>query len=341
MTGCLLKIHPAAIPEPGDVIFVDPHHLEGLDDIVQPTVPFADIGEPNTHSPVHDIQGSIHTLGHTIRTVASLRNGLHEIRSHIRFRRRQGKTPYTPFSGDTYCLNIASGCLSNCAYCAIKLASEPFRSQPVEDVLKQLTTGLAMGCRRFALLSHDIGCYGFDLGCDLCDLLEALFGNADNFSLILSDLNPRWLGRYFDRFMTTIDRHQARLEDLRIPVQSGSDRILSQMKRGYDIESVKRFFSEITARFPRLDLHTHFIIGFPGETEDDFLQTVKFIETYRPAKVSVYAYEDRPGTKASLIPDKIPGDVIRKRAETLLGLKDRLAERGTSLVMGVDPADKK
>ena len=114
-------------------------------------------------------------------------------------------------------------------------------------------------------------------------------------------------------FQQNIDR----IQDVRTPIQSGSNRILKLMKRPYTIDQVKTCLRDLKERLPQLKIHTHILVGFPSESEEDFNESLQLIEEFNFEKVDTYLYDDRPMTESFHMKNKIPNNIINRRANML------------------------
>jgi tRNA A37 methylthiotransferase MiaB len=327
ITGCLPKIDPERLKIYDSALLIPPRSLNTLDSMIEAKVPYDSLRTSTT------IAGGFHDLCHG-RFVDRVKRyvGFNAECSSSRildiyFRCfNQGflrKSEDAMFSPKTCIIEIAEGCLGNCSYCAIKLAVEKFYSFPEEQILESFRSGLDNGYKDFALLAGDIGCYGVDTKTDLPNLLKKLFAMGDNFKILLWDLNVRWFIKYYDQFRSVLKANSGKVSKIVLPIESGSDRILGLMNRGYEIEKVKNCILDFQKAIPDLRLETHFIVGFPGETEEDFQKTVKLVREIKFSKVVVFKYEDRPNTRASNFPDKVPKKIIDRRVK-ILAKEDRV-----------------
>ena len=238
-----------------------------------------------------------------------------------------GKLHYSPnkqvwaqdvfFSKSTYRLEIARGCLGNCSYCAIKMGLPKFKSRPEEDIVKEFQSGLRKNFKTFALLAGDIGCYGFDIDTNLPSLLSRLFEVEGDYKILLWDFNVRWFIKYRLQLLSVLKENFKKVERIILPIQSGSNRILKLMNRHYTIEEVKDCILNLQKSIPELVLETHIMVGFPGETDEDFGKTLDLVKEIDFDDIAIFTYEDRPGTEASEMQDKVPEDVIKRRKKIL------------------------
>ena len=127
-----------------------------------------------------------------------------------------------------------------------------------------------------------------------------------DYRLRMNDLSMSWFVPYRDELVTIIGAHAERFDEIGIPLQSGSDRILRAMRRGHTATEAGESIGALRSAAPHIRLVTHVIIGFPGETETDFAQTIDLVQPLGFDRVDIYPYDDRPGTPASMMPEKVP-----------------------------------
>ena len=241
---------------------------------------------------------------------------LKDIRESLSRRLRQRRSGIAEES--TYFIRIARGCAEECTYCAIRFATGLLRSKSPQDILTEFDAGLKQGYKRFELVADDIGPYGQDIGTDCVELLKCLFDRPQDFQLVLTDVNPRYMIRYKSRIIDLLRANRDRVQLLRVPIQSGSDRILELMRRKYTSAEVVDCLGCLRQAAAAIPLDTHVLIGFPGETDQDFQQTLDLLKAVRFDSIQVYRYADRPKTLASTMPDKVPEKTIDQRTRTLL-----------------------
>ncbi len=215
----------------------------------------------------------------------------------------------------TYTIKVSTGCRGNCSYCSIRQSRGPVSSKSIHCIVEELMSGLQKGYRSIALIGTDIGDYGKDRGEDLIDLLKALIEVPVRFRLRLRNVNPRWIISAGPSFHDVL--RSGKIAYLEAPMQSASDRILRLMNRGYDAQAFLDAMRAIKEACPTLLVKTQIIVGFPGESEEDFQRALDLMKTRLFDYVDVFRYSDRPNTKASSLPGKIPGKVIMKRYRKL------------------------
>ena len=215
-----------------------------------------------------------------------------------------------------FTIPICKGCVWNCSYCVIKKArGGNLESRPVHYILKDVKKALRKGCKVIELIGEDVGSYGIDIGTNLPNLLKKIIGIKGKFSVVLWRVNPHWLVKYFDSLRKIFK--SPKITFLSIPIQSGSDKILRRMNRIYRIEDVKMCIKALRKECPHVKLFSQFIVGFPGETEKDFLKTLNFvresnIDTIMPFKLTLW--QDCPAYKYKDVVEKA---VIEERCRRL------------------------
>ena len=195
-------------------------------------------------------------------------------------------------------IEIASGCLSECTFCQTKISKGDLVSYRTGDIVRQVKTEIAEGCKEVWLTSTDNGCYGFDIDTDLPTLVDTVAEIPDDFKIRVGMMNPMYMPRIRDGLLKTFENDKV-YNFLHVPVQSGSDEVLHAMKRGHTSETYSDMVSKIREKFDNFTISTDIIVGFPTETEDDFEKTVELIKDTRPDIVNLSRYSARPGTDAA------------------------------------------
>lgn len=222
-------------------------------------------------------------------------------------------------------LKIEDGCESRCTYCAISDARGRVRSKPKDDVIKEVESLAASGIREIVLTGIETGSYGrdFDYEYDLGDLIAELDKRGSCERIRLGSLAPELVG---ERFVDKIKNVKILAPHFHISMQSGSDKVLRAMKRRYTAERAIENIERLRAAFPGANFTTDLMVGFPGESEEDFLLTVGFVRRVRLLDAHVFAYSRRDGTPAATYPDQIPEDIKHERSERLIGAKNEVRD---------------
>ncbi|KAG5307099.1 CDKAL methylthiotransferase, partial [Acromyrmex insinuator] len=211
---------------------------------------------------------------------------------------------------------INTGCLNQCTYCKTKHARGELGSYPPEEIVERAKQAFEEGVCELWLTSEDTGAYGRDIGTSLPKLLWQLIDVIpDGCMMRIGMTNPPYILEHLDE-MTKILRHSKVYSFLHIPVQSGSDHVLADMKREYtcaEFEHVVNFLSE---RVPGLTIATDIICGFPTETEMDFEETMTLCQKYKFPSLFINQFFSRPGTPAARMP-KVPAQKVKTRTKRL------------------------
>ena len=212
-----------------------------------------------------------------------------------------------------YRLRISWGCNSNCSYCGIKKAIGSHKSKPLEKAIEELRNGLNKGYKHFIINADDVGAYGLDIDSSFSELLDKMTNIPSEYDISIANLSPRWLTKYIDDLEEIFKRQK--IIRIGVPIQSGSSRILELMNRYHDTEKIREAFLRSKTAFPMLSLHTHIMVGFPTETEEDFKQTLSFIKKCNFSAGQLISFSCKTGSEAERIEPKIPKNVIYKRLE--------------------------
>ncbi len=237
------------------------------------------------------------SLGKTLQVIDSTLNGRKQIALEDSDLSKVGlpKVRLNPVVG---IVEIASGCMSECTFCQTKLSKGDLSSYRLGDIVRQVRTEIRDGCKEVWLTSTDNGCYGFDIGTDLPSLVNAVAEIPDNFMIRVGMMNPMYMPRIKDELIKSFDNYKV-FKFLHIPVQSGSNKVLNDMKRGHTAETYREIVKKAKQRFADFTISTDVIVGFPSETEEDFQKTVDLLDETRPDVVNLSRYSARPGTEAA------------------------------------------
>lgn len=220
---------------------------------------------------------------------------------------------------------IAQGCTSGCAYCFSRLARGRLSSEPVGNVVRRVREATDRGAREIRLTGLDTAAWGEDLvGPErLPELLRAVGAVPGSFRVRVGMMSPQSLEPHLERYLDALGEGPA-YRFLHLPVQSGSDRVLDSMRRGYRADLFRRQVDAARRHLPDLHLATDIIVGFPGETEDDFRATEELLEAVGPETVNVTRFSARPGTPAARLP-MLPPRVAKRRSRSLAALRHRIS----------------
>jgi len=222
------------------------------------------------------------------------------------------------FSRTRAYIKIEDGCESRCTYCIIPAARGHICSKPMEAVLDEVRALTKGGCREVVLTGIETASWGRDLeDTGLADLLEAVDAIPGVGRVRLGSLDPTLMK---ETFVERIAKLPSLAPHFHLSMQSGSDAVLARMKRKYNRTQALAAIERLRRAFPDVMLTTDIIVGFPGETEEDFERTMDFARRARFLMVHVFPYSKRKGTPAALLPDQLPTEVKKQRVAALSSL---------------------
>jgi tRNA-2-methylthio-N6-dimethylallyladenosine synthase len=219
-------------------------------------------------------------------------------------------------------VQISMGCNSVCSYCIVPAVRGREVSRRPGEILAEVGRLAAAGVRELTLLGQNVNSYGRDLGTDFAQLLRAVDAVDGVERIRFTSPHPKDFRREVIEAMAEC---AAVCEHAHLPLQSGSTRILKAMKRTYSRERFVKLAAEMRASIPDLALTTDIIVGFPGETEVDFLETMDVVREVGFDAAFTFVYSPRAGTEAAAMPDQVPDDVKRERIERLVELVQSVA----------------
>ena len=220
-------------------------------------------------------------------------------------------------------IEIASGCMSECTFCQTKLAKGGLTSYRVGDIVRQAEADVADGCKEIWLSSTDNGCYGLDIGSDLPELIDAVSAVPRDFMIRVGMMNPMYMPRIRDGLLSSFENERV-YRFLHVPVQSGSNRVLADMRRGHTAETFRDVVKRFRRKFGRFTISTDIIVGFPTETTSDFEETVWLLEETRPDIVNLSRYSARPGTPAAEM-EQVDVAEVKRRSKHIFELSCRIS----------------
>lgn len=222
-------------------------------------------------------------------------------------------------------VQISEGCLSGCSFCLTRYARGRLVSYPPEKIVSEIKLAKQAGCKEFWLTSQDNGCYGFDLGISLPELVKKILKDVKgNYFLRIGMMNPLHVKRILNELIEVYQDPRV-YKFIHLPLQSGSDNVLEKMNRGYTVRDVVQFVESFRREFSMLTFWTDMIVGFPGETERDFLQSLKILEKLKPDFTNISRFSSMPGTPASRM-KQLPSEIKKQRSRKMRMVTDRLAE---------------
>jgi tRNA-2-methylthio-N6-dimethylallyladenosine synthase len=259
---------------------------------------------------------------------------LHRLPDLIRARRETGRSqvdtsfpeiekfdhlPPPRVEGASAFVSIMEGCSKYCTFCVVPYTRGEEVSRPLDDVLTEVADLALQGVKELTLLGQNVNAYrgamdGTDAIADFATLVEHVAEVPGIERIRYTTSHPKEMTPRLVDVYRSVDKL---VSQLHLPVQSGSDRILAAMKRGYTSLEYKSIVRRLRAARPGLSLSSDFIVGFPGETDEDFERTMRLVDDVRFDGAFSFLYSPRPGTPAAELPDQVPRDVAQARLERL------------------------
>jgi MiaB-like tRNA modifying enzyme len=233
---------------------------------------------------------------------------------------------------------ISNGCLGSCTYCITRLARGELRSYSPDSIIDSISNALSHDLHEIRLTAQDTAVYGLDQNTTLPALLKTInekFTDRDDLRFRVGMMNPNTTIPILDEL---IEQYRSDLifKFLHLPVQSGDNDILMDMKRGYEVQDFIEIIAKFRDAFPDLTLSTDMIIGYPGETEEQFQKSVELIKKIKPNIVNITRFSGRPGTEAYDRKDAVHGRIQKERSRLLTKVRFRVSKMINEEVIGKD-----
>ena len=221
-------------------------------------------------------------------------------------------------------MKIQDGCNQFCSYCIIPYARGPIRSRKLEDILVEAKRLAKANFKEIVLTGIHVASYGKDLkNINLLDVIQEV-SKIDGIERIrLSSIEPTFID---DKFLEKTKDNKKFCEHFHLSLQSGSNSVLKRMNRKYTTEEYKSIVEKIRKYMPDAGITTDIIVGFPGETEEEFQETYEFVKEIGFYRIHVFKYSPRKGTPASKMDEQIHGSIKHERSEKLISLGEQLAD---------------
>ncbi|MEM4678701.1 MAG: tRNA (N(6)-L-threonylcarbamoyladenosine(37)-C(2))-methylthiotransferase [Candidatus Jordarchaeales archaeon] len=218
---------------------------------------------------------------------------------------------------------ISEGCKGACSYCCVRIARGELYSYPPEFIVEEVKRSIREGCKEVWLTSQDSGAYNYK-GVRLPQLLKKIVDVDGDFMVRVGMMNPNHAAEILDELIEVYDNPKI-YKFIHIPVQSGSNKVLRDMNRKYTREVFLEVVDELRGNYPLLTLSTDVIAGFPGESEEEFYETVSLLKEVEPDIVNISMFTPRPHTPAAKMPNKLPGWEIKRRSRILTQVSNELS----------------
>lgn len=314
--GCLTEIKPSIFEGKSDLLPLGYKNLETIDEIFKPHHKLTTIPTKNTLDYYHYYTNFNLKKSQKVKLRAAMlfKNFIHYI---MRYTIGIGPVSLRPIGNKDFNIIISSGCTGTCTYCVIKNVSGKYFSISTKDIINQFNIGLNKGYKVFRFLGEDVGAYGLDRKTSITELLKKILEKKGEYYLILEDFNPKWLIKYKDDLLPLLESNSHHIHHIVIPLQSGSEKILKSMKRQYTAEAVLKTIQKINNFDPKIKLSTHVIVGFPGETEDDFQATINALKKINFCNVEAHKYSKRYYKRHSMLQNEVSEVMKLRRLFTL------------------------
>jgi tRNA-2-methylthio-N6-dimethylallyladenosine synthase len=230
-------------------------------------------------------------------------------------------------------VSISVGCNNTCTFCIVPALRGKEKDRRPGDILTEIELLVADGAIEVTLLGQNVNSYGVEFGDRLAfgKLLRAA-GRIEGLERIrFTSPHP---AAFTDDVIDAMAETPNVMPQLHMPLQSGSDRILKAMRRSYRSERFLGILDRVRDRIPHAAISTDVIVGFPGETEEDFAETLRVVEQARFASAYTFQYSIRPGTPAATMPDQLPKEVVQERYERLADLQERISGEENATLVG-------
>jgi ribosomal protein S12 methylthiotransferase len=234
-------------------------------------------------------------------------------------------------------VKIAEGCDRPCSFCIIPKLRGPQRSRPITDIVTEARALAAEGVREINLIAQDLTRYGWDGGSSpatrqtLAQLLRAL-GEVDELAWIR--LHYTFPSAFDDELIDAIASVPQVVKYVDVPLQHIADPMLKRMRRGHSSRVTRELVNTLRARIDGLVLRTTFIVGHPGETDDEFAELCDFVREARFEHAGAFTYSVEPGTTSALLPHRVPAEVAAERQQTLMELQRTISRERNEAMVG-------
>ncbi|WP_064591601.1 tRNA (N6-isopentenyl adenosine(37)-C2)-methylthiotransferase MiaB [Streptobacillus moniliformis] len=236
-------------------------------------------------------------------------------------------------SDKTASISISYGCDKRCSFCIVPYVRGKERSVPMEDILSDVRHYLKKGAKEIVLLGQNVNAYGkkFKNGDTFAKLLDEICKIEGDYILRFTSPHPK---DFTDDVIDVIARNEKIARCIHMPLQSGSTKILKKMIRGYTKEQFLDLAYKIKERIPEASLTTDIIVGFPGETDEDFKDTLDVVEKVGFENAYIFMYSIRRGTRAAIMDEQVSEEIKKERLQKLNNLQDRRAYKESVKYLG-------
>ncbi|MCL5680315.1 MAG: tRNA (N(6)-L-threonylcarbamoyladenosine(37)-C(2))-methylthiotransferase [Candidatus Marsarchaeota archaeon] len=227
---------------------------------------------------------------------------------------------------------LSDGCLSSCSFCETKFARGALNSFSEQGILNAISYSVRKGSKEIELTAQDTGAYGIDKGTNIAQLLKRACEIEGDFRIRVGMLNPEHMHRYMDELIEALQNPHA-YKFMHLPLQSGSNKVLASMRRGYTVEEYLDIIKSLREHVKNITIETDIIVGFPGETDEDFEETINVISEFRPEVTNMSRFAARPHALASRMP-RLSDQAIKERSMKLSRMVRSMQAYANRLLIG-------
>ncbi|NVK22102.1 MAG: tRNA (N(6)-L-threonylcarbamoyladenosine(37)-C(2))-methylthiotransferase MtaB [Kangiellaceae bacterium] len=227
-------------------------------------------------------------------------------------------------------IKIQDGCRYRCTYCIVTVARGEERSRTVQELVDEINQLHADGIQEIVLAGVHVGGYGSDIESSLYELVQSILQQTGIPRIRFASVEPWDLGDNFFELFT----NPRLMPHMHLPIQSGADSVLKRMSRRCRTEDFAHLVNQARTQVPGFNVTTDVIVGFPGETDEEFEQTMQYIEQLGFGHIHIFSYSDREGTKAARLPNKINKDIKKQRSQRLHLLAAQLKQQELQAQVG-------
>ena len=330
VTGCLPPQNKNELLQIHDGPAFGPLELERFDDLINATVRIADIPSRNkvaTSERVRVVIGDrkrdriirklvFYTPHMAIIAIVSAYYKI--LNGALFYNPDRDVSPFDSYQiGDqSWCILTSVGCLGNCSYCISKFAKGSLKSRPPQEVIEEARQGIKLGYKWISLIADDNGVYGRDIGTNLGTLLRELTNIEGDFNILIDSLNTIHFIKLCDEFPDIFT--SGKINRICLAIQHVNPRILSSMNRSYDVDQLKQHIHTLSIASPEFIIDAHYMIGYPGETEEEFEELLSFAEWLLKVNplnsFKTFIFTADPRTVAGNLGGQLSKMVIHKRA---------------------------
>ena len=287
--GCMVEIDPVKLNKIGqDISWIGPHQLNKSAEVVNATY-----------------------CGDVIRKTGFSKDS-------------KVNVPKVADDGLIHILQICEGCLGACTFCCTRFARGPLNSYPIADIVAEAKAAIENGACEIQLTAQDTGAFGRDTGEKLSDLIKEVANIKGDFRVRVGMMHAKNILNDVDEIIDAM-KHPKVYNFIHLPIQSGSDKVLSDMRRGHTISQYKEIVEKFKREIPNLTLAVDIIVGYPTESEKDFDETVKLLKEIKPNLIHLSKYQHRIGAISSSLTE-IPPQIMKKRSKFLSQIKYEITE---------------